>query len=93
MHGPSAGAEDYAAGKVFVSYCHNDGKLIDRLGLLSFVSSLEQEGVSFWSDTRLSTGDIRDDKIRGELKHADIALLFVSQAYLLSPYCQRVDGA
>jgi len=77
--------------KVFVSYSHEDERLIETLGLLKFLSPMHDEGIHFWQDRAISTGESWDDVIRAELKRTDIALLLVTNNFLASPYCQTVE--
>ena len=76
---------------MFVSYSHQDEKLIHNLGLLALCQRWNKKALIFWSDKRIATGELWDDRIRAELKRTDIALLLVSQSFLISPYCQRVE--
>ena len=78
--------------RVFVSYSHQDKKYLEKDSLLGYISgSLEAEGFKFWYDKRIKAGGLWDEKIRKEIKRADIALLLVSQAFLNSPFCNNVE--
>lgn len=74
--------------RVFVSYSHQDASYLERGSLLGFLRGLERDGVEFWADRRLVTGDDWDATIRAELERSDVVLAFVSQAFLDSAYCR-----
>lgn len=76
---------------IMVSYSHADAQYVneDRRSLLSYLRGLERENVTFWWDRRLCAGDLWDSEIEAQLRHADIALVFVSQPFLNSAYCAK----
>jgi hypothetical protein len=76
---------------IMVSYSHADAAYVEesRGSLLSYLRALERENVTFWWDRRLRAGDIWDGEIEKQLQRADIALVFVSQAFLNSCYCRK----
>ena len=47
--------------------------------------------MEFWTDRRIRPGELWDEVIKTNLQEADIALVWVSQAFLDSPYCQNVE--
>jgi hypothetical protein len=59
--------------------------------LIDFLSGLKRDGVEFWTDERIETGEAWDSRIRDELANTDIALALVSQLFLNSRYCQDVE--
>lgn len=78
--------------KIFVSYSHKDSEHIGPDGLLGFLKGLEREGdIELWVDEKLSGGDQWDDVLQSEIRECDIALIFISQAFLDSPYCMDVE--
>jgi TIR domain len=77
--------------KVFVSYSHTDAQYLENDSLLGFLKGLEREGVGFWTDRQIKTGELWDDIIKANLQQSDIALVLVSQAFLDSEYCQNVE--
>jgi hypothetical protein len=79
--------------RIFVSYSHIDGKYLKPASLLGFLSGLKRDRFEFWSDERIETGSLWDEKIREEIRRADVALVLVSQWFLNSPYCQEVEIA
>jgi hypothetical protein len=42
---------------VFVSYCHEDARTIERVKVLSYLKDLESDGCEVWSEQDLTTGD------------------------------------
>jgi hypothetical protein len=76
---------------VFISYSHQDEKYLGKGELLDYLAGLRQDGIDFWWDGRIETGDAWDDNIRRALSNADIAVALVSQAFLNSRYCQEVE--
>jgi formylglycine-generating enzyme required for sulfatase activity len=74
--------------KVFVTYSHKDKEYLGENSLLDFLKGLEQEGVEFWTDREILTGDKWDAMIKTNLGISPIALVLVSQAFLDSEYCQ-----
>jgi TIR domain-containing protein len=88
-----SGFEDEAVHvtRIFVSYSHNDKKFLDDDSLLGYLKGLENEGVKFWWDDEIATGDKWDDEIRNKIKKTDIALTLVSEWFLNSAYIQKVE--
>lgn len=80
--------------KVFISYSHADSKYLDegsKTSLLSYLKTLEKEGVELWVDRGIRPGDYWDKTIRENIESADVALVLVSQAFLNSDYCNTVE--
>jgi hypothetical protein len=77
--------------KVFVSYSHRDAGYLASDSLLGYLKGLEQEGVEFWWDEALVTGQRWDDEIKAQINATDIALVLVSQWFLDSAYCTEVE--
>jgi hypothetical protein len=77
--------------KIFVSYSHKDADFMAEDSLIGFLKGLESEGVEFWWDERILTGDKWDDEIKRRIKETDIALVLISQWYLDSAYCNNVE--
>lgn len=77
--------------KVFVSYSHQDADYLADNSLLGYLKGLEKEGVEFWTDRDIHTGERWDDVIKANIQDAPIALVLVSQGFLDSPYCQNVE--
>jgi hypothetical protein len=92
IKGRIASSVSSATTRVFVSYSHHDGKYLDDDSLLGYLKGLERDGFEFWTDRRLTAGDIWDDEIRGQIASADIALVLVSHTYLNSQYCQETEA-
>ncbi|HSL55107.1 MAG TPA: toll/interleukin-1 receptor domain-containing protein, partial [Pyrinomonadaceae bacterium] len=77
--------------KVFVSYSHNDRKYLRPNSLMGALEGLRAEGVEFWTDQAVATGNKWDEEIRRRIAESDIALVLVSQADLDSSYCQNTE--
>lgn len=78
--------------KVFIAYSHQDKKYLQDDSLLSYLKGLEGDGeVEFWSDERITTGDLWDDEIKAKIRESQIALLLISQAFLNSQYIKKVE--
>jgi len=77
--------------KVFVSYSHRDSAYLSDDSLLGFLKGLNGEGVDLWTDERIATGASWDQEIQERLRATDVALVLVSQSFLDSPYCTRVE--
>ena len=76
---------------VFVSYSHQDAGYLKDDSLLGYLSGLKKEGVEFWSDKALLSGDRWDPEIQTRIREAHIALVLVSQMFLNSSYCTEVE--
>jgi hypothetical protein len=71
--------------RVFVSYAHEDEKILKRLD--SILEVLEQQhGLASWRDKRLIAGTEWDEEIRRRLEEMDIFLFIASQTSLVRPY-------
>ncbi|HEY0169998.1 MAG TPA: COR domain-containing protein [Pyrinomonadaceae bacterium] len=72
--------------RVFVSYAHEDERLLKRLDLM--LDILEQQyGLAAWRDRRrLIAGEEWDEEIRQRLEDMDIFLFVASQTSLVRPY-------
>lgn len=77
--------------KVFVSYSHKDGEYLAEDSLLGFLKGLEKDGVAFWTDRQIRTGERWHEVIEANIQDASIALVLVSQGFLDSDYCQNVE--
>jgi hypothetical protein len=77
--------------KIFISYSHQDAEYLGKDSLLGFLKGLENEGVEFWDDRNIRAGELWDDVIKAELAAARITLVLVSQAFLDSKYCQKIE--
>jgi hypothetical protein len=77
--------------KVFVSYSHKDRKYLRSNSLMGALEGLKAEGVEFWTDQAIATGNKWDEEIKRRIAESDIALVLVSQAYLDSSYCKNTE--
>jgi tetratricopeptide (TPR) repeat protein len=81
-----------ASVRIFVSYSHKDPSYLADDSLLGFLRGIASEsGVEFWTDERIATGSHWDEEIRKQIERCDIALVLVSQAFLDSAYCTRIE--
>jgi TIR domain-containing protein len=70
---------------VFISYAHEDGELVTRLG-----SALRARGCRVWIDREgMRVGDRLIDRIAGAIDEVDFLLAIVSEASVKSPWCKR----
>ncbi|MFN7926990.1 MAG: TIR domain-containing protein [Blastocatellia bacterium] len=76
--------------RVFVSYAHKDGPLVEELS--NHLKLLEREGViQSWIDKMIPAGNNWTRKIETYLAEADIVLLLISPDYLASDYTYSVE--
>ncbi|HLL77508.1 MAG TPA: COR domain-containing protein [Pyrinomonadaceae bacterium] len=72
--------------RLFVSYAHDDERLLKRLDAILDVLE-QQHGLAAWRDSkRLIAGDEWDGEIRRRLEEMDIFLFVASQTSLVRPY-------
>jgi hypothetical protein len=76
--------------QVFVSYSHKDARYMKLI--LEYVShELRRDGIELWWDERIVTGSLWDNEIKAKIRESHIALALVSQSFLNSDYCQKVE--
>jgi internalin A len=76
--------------RIFVSYAHDDARLLKRLD--NILEVLEQHHqIAAWGDGRLIAGDEWDAAIRARLEEMDIFLFIASQTSLVRPYIRNVE--
>lgn len=76
--------------RVFMCYSHADKKHLN-LFLEYIEPTLKKEGFMFWHDQKLRTSENWDTSIKSEINRADISIVLVSQSFLNSDYCQRIE--
>src|SRR2546427_11814161 len=75
---------------VFISYAHEDEKLLQELEThLSLMR--RQELISDWHDHQILAGDEWEHAINQQLKTASIILLLISPNFLASEYCYNIE--
>lgn len=75
---------------VFVSYSHKDSPYAKLL--VEYVSGeLKRDGIELWWDERIVTGSMWDNEIKSKIRESNTALVLVSQSFLNSDYCQKVE--
>lgn len=76
--------------KVFISYCHKDGKWLDKLRTI--LSPLLDAGViDIWSDREIKPWEKWESKINEALSQAKVGVLLVSGAFLASDYIRKKE--
>jgi hypothetical protein len=76
--------------EVFISYSHEDEKLLERLEVHLNVLK-RQKIVTLWHDRRISPGKDWEREIDKHLNTAQIILLLVSADFIASDYCYGVE--
>lgn len=77
--------------EIFVSYAHEDKRYLNPDSLLGHLRGVEKDGGHFFTDSALRPGDKWDAKIKAHLEQTDIALVLVSQAFLMSEYIRNTE--
>ena len=76
--------------RIFFSYSHEDKK--DAQRLVKYISNeIGRDRIELWWDERIVTSSAWDEEIKTKIRESDIALVLVSQAFLNSNYCQKVE--
>lgn len=76
--------------RLFVSYSHKDGDLLEVFK--DNLAVLEQDGfILSWTDCLLEASDDWDDVIKSQLSAAQMIVLLVSTAFLGSKYIRGVE--
>jgi hypothetical protein len=75
---------------VFISYSHDN--IAFRQELQKFLVNIERGNlIEIWQDGMIETGDDWDEKIKENLKNADICILLVSQNFIASNYVHEIE--
>ena len=76
--------------EVFISYTHSDKKYLNELNV--FLKSLKLDnGIEIWYDQMIKTGDTWKKEIREHMSIARVAILLVSQAFLVSEFVRNEE--
>lgn len=81
---------DSAAARVFISYAHEDEKLVDELK--SHLTILERSGlIKTWTDRAIAAGGDWEKTISAQIDTAEIIIVAVSASFIASDYCFGVE--
>ncbi|MFA0657307.1 TIR domain-containing protein [Vibrio sp. 10N.222.49.C12] len=76
--------------KVFISYAREESKIKD--GIISYLRPLSDNNrLEIWHDREMNVGDRFDDIIKKKLIESDIVIFLLSQNFLNSDYCRKVE--
>ncbi|MCW4443587.1 toll/interleukin-1 receptor domain-containing protein [Vibrio splendidus] len=76
--------------KVFISYAREESNVKDNI--ISYLKPLsDNDRLEIWHDREMSVGDRFDDVIRNKLLESDIVIFLLSQSFLNSEYCRKVE--
>jgi len=76
--------------KIFISYSHEDTNFLNLL--MTHLTYLEKHySFEIWNDKKLKSGINWSDKIYEELKQSNIAILLISQHFLVSDFIIKVE--
>ena len=76
--------------KVFISYAREESNVKDNI--ISYLKPLsDNDRLEIWHDREMSAGDRFDDVIRNKLLESDIVIFLLSQSFLNSDYCRKVE--
>jgi hypothetical protein len=78
------------AGKVFISYSHNDAKWLERLQV--HLMPIEREGIiEFWDDTKIIGGSNWRNEIQKAIESSTVAVVFLSADFLASEFISEYE--
>lgn len=75
--------------QVFVSYADEDYAYLKGDSLLGVLK--ESDELLFWSDEKFKGSDIWDKEIKRQIEQSEIVLALVSEHFLASEYCMKVE--
>jgi hypothetical protein len=76
--------------RVFVSYSHRDA-VYAKLIIEYLSGELKRDAIELWWDEGILTGNLWDNEIKTRIRESQIALALISQGFLNSNYCQKVE--
>ena len=76
--------------KIFFCYAHEDEELLNKLK--AHLTPLQRQGlIATWHDRDINAGDEWEQEIKEQLNSAQIILLLVSPAFIVSDYVNNVE--
>jgi hypothetical protein len=79
---------------VFVSYSHDNANWLDKtnpFGLLKMWERALDKKANFWIDRDISGGEMWKKKIIREIEKAEVAVLLITEDFVISPFIQEVE--
>lgn len=76
--------------RVFISYAHRDAAALDAFRAVA-EPLLAGHDVVLWCDHELRAGDIFHQRLEYEAAISDVVVFLVSEAFMGSEYCQKVE--
>lgn len=75
---------------VFISYSHKNMKHKDKL-LISLEALKQSYNINTWHDGIIDAGSKIDENVKRELEKSEIVLLLITDSYLASYYCMKIE--
>ena len=81
----NSGTNEYSAKTLFISYSHKDVKWLNAIKA-TLVPLVRNRLIVPWDDTKIKAGDLWKSEIEHALDTASLALLIVTENFIVSPY-------
>jgi len=75
--------------KIFISYSHEDKKWIEQLAF--YLKQLQHQGISFWYDEKIRTGDIWPLEIQTAIESSHMIICLISNSFLASDFIRTKE--
>lgn len=75
---------------IFISYSHKNMKYKDKL-LVSLEALKQSYNINTWHDGIIDAGSKIDENVKRELEKSEIVLLLITDSYLASYYCMKIE--
>jgi len=72
--------------EVFISYTHSDSDILEELKVSLNALKRSHDEIIYWYDGMIETGQKWNDEIKLHIKKAKIAILMISEAFLVSDF-------